>query len=66
MFLLGNTHSGVNICLYAPTNVGERFLKFAILGKSFDLPENHLEKLFYKNREIFCRIENQDFYVDFG
>ena len=41
---------GVNICLYAPTNVGERFLKFDILGKSFDFA-NHQEKLFHKKGE---------------
>ena len=45
--------AGVNICLYAPTNVGERFLKFVILGNSFDFA-NHQEKLFYQKRgEIF-------------
>ena len=43
--------SGVNICLCAPTYVGERFLKFAILGKSFDVA-NHQEKHFFKKGEI--------------
>jgi len=50
---------GVNICLYAPTNVGEKFWIFAILGKSFDAA-NHQEKLFYKKEEkYFFRRVNQ-------